>query len=455
MSGAHGTTEAGATRTMPNAPECAHSREHLHRCEVDNDPYRSMYWVAMPNETSTCAVPTCDPTPPPPGGTPSPSDPDNTSSQAQRGSERPLPRYVGNLTNALARAASRTVGHATTKASQYADLMMAELPTADKDTNSNAWRMLKSGKISRKELTTALRAKWGGIYTAKIAARMGRPYLVPTRGPGMCPLCGMQDGATHILGECLAHKHLHIERHNKVGRCIMKHIRRGQYGAYPMYADVGKEPDLQSDFDVTSKTLPAALVPPASTSEPMHRHQPTKFDIVILHTDHAAASRPTSTWRDIPARTEITAVEIGFRSDYDKGRKILQKQQQHMHTCTRLRRHYALDYQIWDIGYTGMIPARARAYAKKLGVPDAERLLHDVQAVAIRYAHIIMQNRRQQERNTGQQGSQAGAHTQNAASFTERYCGTTSRSVRVRTTEETSQYRHRPIGQKRTRAPPR
>jgi hypothetical protein len=158
----------------------------------------------------------------------------------------------------------------------------------------------------------------------------------------------------------------------------MKHVRRGRHGAYPMYADVGQESELQTEFGVASKSLPAELVPPANELEP-RGHQPTKFDIVLLHTE-ASGVHPALTWLDIPARTDMTAVEIGFRTDYDRGRKLLQKQEQHAHTCSRLRRHYNLSYQIWDIGYTGMLPSRLRLYAKNLGVPDPDRLLRDIQA---------------------------------------------------------------------------
>jgi hypothetical protein len=84
----------------------------------------------------------------------------------------------------------------------------------------------------------------------------------------------------------------------------MKHIRRGQFGAYPMFADVGKEPQLQADFNVTSKALPVPLVPPVTDLEPRD-HVPTKFDIVLLHVDDI---HDKTTWRDIPAHTEMTAV---------------------------------------------------------------------------------------------------------------------------------------------------
>lgn len=177
-----------------------------------------------------------------------------------------------------------------------------------------------------------MRARWGGIYNAKIAARMKRPYLVPTRA-GKCPLCGQDDGATHILGECPAHKHLHIERHNKVGRCILSHMRRGALGAFQTFADIGKESQLEVDYSVTAKCLPVGMVPPpivdaapqgqASARHDVDRTYVSKFDILVVHTRNALT--PASQWQELPANTAVTSIEIGFRSDFDGGRKYSQK----------------------------------------------------------------------------------------------------------------------------------
>lgn len=423
----------GSGHPSPKSTPCDdHTIAHAY--DVGKDPYMYMYWVSP--------VPTLDDKPPPPAHQPHThatstaghSQPDATPPHVHtRSPVAPRLNYLGNLTTAVARLAYQRVGMATSNPSVYGSLMESELRLSDKHTNENMWRMLDSRKVTYKEMATSLRVRWGGIYTAKIAARMGRPYHVPTK-PGKCPLCGRDDGATHIMGECPAHKHLHIERHNKVGRCILRHVRRGALGAFPVYADIGKETQLESDFSVSAKCIHDGLVPPPADKTDGTSRNVSKFDILIMHT--RAEITTTSVWRDLPSKTGITAVEIGFRSDYDGGRKLLQKLDQHKHTCARLRTHYDLNYQVWDIGHTGMLPSRARLYAKHLGVADPNRLLRDVQAIAMHYAHVIMQDRRQQER-----------HAVNRTNDTQT---TTPPAM-----DHTSVYRFRPIGQKRTRAPPR
>jgi hypothetical protein len=81
----------------------------------------------------------------------------------------------------------------------------------------------------------------------------------------------------------------------------------------------------------------------------------SRFDIAMI--DTRAVDFDTA--RPPPAGTTITAIEIGYRSDYDPElRKLAEKQEQHAETCAALRQRYNLDYQVWDIGHTGMIPSR-------------------------------------------------------------------------------------------------
>jgi hypothetical protein len=40
------------------------------------------------------------------------------------------------------------------------------------------WELAASGTLTYAHITNALRIRWGGIYTAKIAARMNRPYML-------------------------------------------------------------------------------------------------------------------------------------------------------------------------------------------------------------------------------------------------------------------------------------
>jgi hypothetical protein len=51
---------------------------------------------------------------------------------------------------------------------------------------------------------------------------------------------------THIMGECPAHKALHMQQHDDAGRCILKHMRKGTHGGFFMLAGVGSVDKLAS-----------------------------------------------------------------------------------------------------------------------------------------------------------------------------------------------------------------
>jgi hypothetical protein len=91
-------------------------------------------------------------------------------------------------------------GLAGTNGSVYGNLMKQKLPTADKNISCAMWDLAANGTLTYAHITNAMRARWGGIYTAKTAARMNRPYM-GTHGPasnGQCPLCKGADSATAV-----------------------------------------------------------------------------------------------------------------------------------------------------------------------------------------------------------------------------------------------------------------
>jgi hypothetical protein len=136
-------------------------------------------------------------------------------------------------------------------------------------------------------------------------------------------------------------------------------------------------------------------------------------------------------------------VEVGYRSDYDpNGRKYQEKLMQHHQTITRLKRHYNVDYQVWDIGHTGVLPSRLLEQARRLGVEDPDKLMLDIHVASVRYAHIIIQERRRLE--------------QQLLSASRPPRGSQSRFIPATTSNDhTTAYRHVPEAQRRTKAPPR
>ena len=74
---------------------------------------------------------------------------------------------------------------------------------------------MTSGKIKYAERKTALRYRYGTMWTRKMAYRCGH---APS---SKCLLCGDEDGGHHTASGCPALKRMYINRHNKVGRLIM------------------------------------------------------------------------------------------------------------------------------------------------------------------------------------------------------------------------------------------
>jgi hypothetical protein len=116
--------------------------------------------------------------------------------------------------------------------------------------------------------------------------------------------------------------------------------------------------DKLASYGITHKRIPQWMMPAGADL-------PSLFDIAMLY------KRDVGVIEGVPPAngTNITEIEIGLRSDYDPDLKnVAEKQMQHAPTCEALGQHYNLDYQIWNIGHTGMMPKRLRAQATRLGV---------------------------------------------------------------------------------------
>jgi hypothetical protein len=226
--------------------------------------------------------------------------------------------------------------------------MREALKTMDTNASMAFWDMQASGSITHAHVVNVLKSRWGGIYHAKAAARHGHTYYASVGGssahkPGACPLCGLPDSTTHILGECRAHKPLHIQRHDTTGRCLIHHIRKGAKGRYPMVADVGSK-DKLSPLGVENKVLQPEWLAPRG-----QRFTPSRIDVGLIETRLASLAMR----RPLQSGTHIRLVELGYRKDYDPHKtKQTEKTAQHADMCTKLAaRRYNIDFQVWDIGY--------------------------------------------------------------------------------------------------------
>jgi hypothetical protein len=191
----------------------------------------------------------------------------------------------------------------------------------------------------------------------------------PAAPPGLCPLCTARDDTVgHILAACSKLKNLHIQRHDKTGRKIIDFVRHGKLGACYIMADVGNKATL-AELQVQHKRVWDWLLP---NDKDLGNY--SRPDIVVAHlpcqADVQNSPKPA-------AGTILTLIEIGYRSDFDvEGKKLDEKREQHRALEKALAdAGYQVNYQVWDIGYTGVMSDRLLGYAKDLGIEKPKQVI--------------------------------------------------------------------------------
>ena len=116
---------------------------------------------------------------------------------------------------------------------------------------------MTSSKVKYAERKTALRYRYGTMWTRKMAFRCGH---APS---SRCLLCGDEDGGHHTASGCPALKRLYINRHNKVGRLIVTRVLRGRKGAFAIQMDLGSAERCAEDgiSNHHSRTIPWEILP--------------------------------------------------------------------------------------------------------------------------------------------------------------------------------------------------
>ena len=102
------------------------------------------------------------------------------------------------------------------------------IPLVD-PTLSNAFFTSATYQVKR----TVLGYRTGTLWNAKIAFRQ-KCALSPA-----CPLCGLPDGGNHIAAGCKALSDMYTERHNRIGRIVLRAVAKGNMGGNLISADVG------------------------------------------------------------------------------------------------------------------------------------------------------------------------------------------------------------------------
>eukprot|EP00955_Chlamydomonas_euryale_P045274 353108-Chlamydomonas_euryale.AAC.6 len=102
---------------------------------------------------------------------------------------------------------------------------------------------MNSATVTCAERRTALRWRSGTLWNNKLAARTNHG------GSDVCPLCMHPDCGMHKASGCThpTIQKIYTERHNKVGRCVLTSVHKGDIGAHLKYADVGNERNCMED----------------------------------------------------------------------------------------------------------------------------------------------------------------------------------------------------------------
>eukprot|EP00798_Chlamydomonas_sp_ICE-L_P014832 gene14832-biopygen23857 len=228
------------------------------------------------------------------------------------------------------------------------------------------------------------KARWGRLWTRKLAYRYKRPYGTSTSPPSddNCPLCRKaQDGAGHILAGCShpVFKGMYINRHNKAVQIIQKAVAKGALGALPMYMDAGT---CEATSDIPTRP-PATLNPPDLPQATWDKYRP---DLLLIDDE----SKPRKAY----------LVELGYCSDTNHQIKFQEKSVQHKELQRILQQQgFLVHYLVFIIGTTGTIPIPIITNLSTLGISreHVDKLISKLHRESTASCTSILATRRMKE----------------------------------------------------------
>ncbi len=234
---------------------------------------------------------------------------------------------------------------------------------------------------------------WGGsIWTNKMAKRCGRSRS------SLCPLCGMEDSAGHLLGEC-SHDHIkgyHCQRHDNTVYRLCKILR------------LSKDPSicrslLQADakashgrlLEGTESELPSWLLPQLSR----HNRQKFRPDILCMALDSKHNIEGEDYLQVIKQHATFHLLEVGYGGDTFYTTTYDRKKAQHTHLLHLLRAEgwkvSTPDALIFGHGGT-TYEDTWKTLVQKYQIPThiVDKFFNKTQREAARIAHQIIISRR-------------------------------------------------------------
>jgi hypothetical protein len=256
------------------------------------------------------------------------------------------PTVAPNLTQGIKNNLPNTTQRGPTrKSGVYTTIWDAQMPAMNGTASSKFWT---SATLTWPQKLTLLKARWGHLWSKKLAYRYRLPYAGSPATTDKCPICKCHtDGASHILAGCQNRemKGAYIKRHDQAVKIVQRSITKGGLGGTYMIMDAGKLEDLPSS--VQQKTLPAELRP---SDIPIGQWEKMRPDILILPGLMAHETPMQGT------HYRILVIEIGYCSDTNHHIKIRAKEQQHAELIAALRAagHTVTSHAI-TLGTTGTI----------------------------------------------------------------------------------------------------
>jgi ribonuclease HI len=251
-------------------------------------------------------------------------------------------------------------------------------------------RFMTTTQISPQERSTALKYRYGVLYTRKLAMRYGH---APDSN---CLLCGQVDGGHHTASGCPALSELYTSRHNKVGRQIMTRVLRGRKGAFLIQMDIGSAANCKQDniTNPTPRNIPWDSLPPA-IQEAYHKRPELKN-----HRPDGLLYKPST----LTKAAKYWIMEIKICRDTEPLDKMDQAKSQHKHLIDTIKTadpKATVTYCPLLVGVTGTIYDHTIENLEILGVKDAalRKCIKEIHITAIKYLSTIYRTKRQAEKS--------------------------------------------------------
>jgi ribonuclease HI len=298
--------------------------------------------------------------------------------------------YVNDLTTTLKKWVHKACvdGHANTEGF-YAQKNSEVALIADLAHSDHAWR----SNTPFRSCLTAFKARWGQLYNQRLAFRYRFANNIA------CPLCGLDDGAGHILSGCSNKdmKAMYISRHNKAVQMIRKAImKHSDMGGYYTVMDACPAAEL-ARYGATTNRIPQWLLPNTVKAERI-LFRPDLLTVEGYQADGDVAYYDQGSKR-------VYLLEVGYCSDISMPERLPEKSKQHLELITRLEDegHNVLLHTLM-LGTSGTILTSLKDHLKegyKMPTHSVTKLLNKLNDHAVNTAQAITCKRREMEKAVG------------------------------------------------------